>query len=107
MGPTYAASRAQNPVVRELTRAVDRHGLTRRFLDRLVDAREADLDLIQHPTMADLARYSEDTAAGLLYLALECCGVRGIATKTWACLARAAWGRSVGFETGTSVGSWR
>ena len=76
MGPTYAASRARNPVVRELTRAVDRHGLTRRFLDRLVDAREADLDLIQHPTMADLARYSEDTAAGLLYLALECCGVR-------------------------------
>jgi len=51
-------------------------GLTRRFLERLVDAREDDLDVVQYATLEDSVRYAESTASSLLYLSLECLGVR-------------------------------
>jgi len=76
LAQTYSASRKHNPIVRELTRASDDVKLTRRFLDRMIDAREHDLDVSQYDTMRDLVYYGEATSSSLIYLALECCDVR-------------------------------
>lgn len=76
LSQTYSASRKHNPIVRELTRASEDVNLTRRFLDRMIDAREHDLDVSQYDTMRDLVHYGEATSSSLLYLALECCNVR-------------------------------
>jgi len=65
-----------NPVVRALHHAVEEKQLTRRFLEKLLAAREADLDIQQMATMEDVVFYAEDTCSNLLYLALECAGVR-------------------------------
>ena len=73
---TMATSYGHNPVVRALGRAVQESNLTRRFLERLLDAREADLDIRQLPTLDNAIMYAEDSSSSLLYLTLECCGVR-------------------------------
>mmetsp|Transcript_33228 Transcript_33228/g.76614 ORF Transcript_33228/g.76614 Transcript_33228/m.76614 type:complete len:297 (-) Transcript_33228:89-979(-) len=65
-----------NPVVRALHHAVEEKQLTRRFLEKLLAAREADLDIQQMATMEDVVFYAEDTCSNLLYLALECAGIR-------------------------------
>lgn len=65
-----------NPVVRALSVAIEEKNLTRRFLERLLDAREYDLDVQQMATMEDAKMYAEDTWSSLLYLSLECAGVR-------------------------------
>jgi NADH dehydrogenase [ubiquinone] 1 alpha subcomplex assembly factor 6 len=71
-----------NPVVRALSIAIEEKDLTRRFLERLLDAREADLDIQQLATMDDATQYAEDTWSSLLYLSLECTGVRDDAADT-------------------------
>jgi phytoene synthase len=53
---------------------VRRHGLTRYHFDRLIDARESDLDGEPPPTLAALETYVEDTAGRLVLLALEALG---------------------------------
>lgn len=64
-----------NPVVRELDTAVRQHQLTRRFLERLLESRESDLDMHQLYTMDEALGYAENTFSSLLYLSLECAGV--------------------------------
>ena len=71
-----AGMRSQNPVVRELKRAAEEHDLAPRFLERLLEAREDDLGSAQPESVRDLIRYGEATHSGLIYLALECAGVR-------------------------------
>jgi len=71
-----------NPVVRALYVAIEEKELTRRFLERLLDAREADLDIQQMATMEDAKQYAEDTWSSLLYLSLECAGVRDDSADT-------------------------
>ena len=68
-----------HPVVEALSRAVREHRLTRDHLDRLIDAREADLDDEPPATLAELEAYAEDTSSRLIYLALEVLGVRDAA----------------------------
>ncbi|KAJ0407360.1 hypothetical protein P43SY_004788 [Pythium insidiosum] len=63
-------------VLRELAKAVDQHNLTRRWFERLLDARDQDLDVDQPQTLRELEVYADKTAASLLYLALECLDVR-------------------------------
>lgn len=65
-----------SPVVRALHEANDDHQFTRRFLERLIDAREADLDEQQYKTMNQVKEYAEATVSSLLYLSLESVGVR-------------------------------
>lgn len=60
-----------NPVVRALDYAVQEHNLTRRFLERLVEAREEDLDISQLESTLDALSYAESTFSSLLYLSLE------------------------------------
>jgi hypothetical protein len=64
-----------NPVVRALAQAHQQCDLTRRFLERLIDARDYDLNVAQYSSMNEAATYAEDTISSLLYLSLECTGV--------------------------------
>jgi NADH dehydrogenase [ubiquinone] 1 alpha subcomplex assembly factor 6 len=73
---SMSTSYGRNPVVRSLGQAVQESNLTRRFLERLLDAREADMDIQQLPTVDNAIMYAEDSSSSLLYLTLECCGVR-------------------------------
>lgn len=66
----------ETPLLLELDRAIAAHDLTRRWFERLLDARDQDLDVDQPLSLEDLERYAEQTASSLLYLTLECLGVR-------------------------------
>lgn len=64
-----------NPTLRSLRRAVHEHQLTHRFLRRMTEAREFDLDVVQYDRLRDVAQYGEDTVSNMLYSTLECVGV--------------------------------
>jgi len=64
-----------NPTLRSLRRAVHEHQLTHRFLRRMTEAREFDLDVVQYDRLRDVAQYGEDTVSNMLYSTLECMGV--------------------------------
>lgn len=66
-----ASSSWNNPVVRVLDHAVHESNLTRRFLERLVETREEDLDVKQLHTLDEAITYAENTFSSLLYLSLE------------------------------------
>src|SRR5216684_2638012 len=71
-------------VVEPLTAAIREHGLTREHFDRLIDARERDLDDEAPASLASLATledYAEATSARLIHLALEILGVRDPAAR--------------------------
>jgi NADH dehydrogenase [ubiquinone] 1 alpha subcomplex assembly factor 6 len=85
-----------SPVVRALHRAIQVDGgLTRRFLERLIDARHADLDVHQHANLQESVEYAEDSVSSLLYLSLELNGVREDAADEVASLA----GKGIGLVT--------
>lgn len=63
-------------LLQELDRAIQEHGLTRRWFERLLDARDQDLDRDEVQSLHELELYAEQTASSLLYLTLECIGVR-------------------------------
>ncbi|CAM9259692.1 unnamed protein product [Ectocarpus sp. 6 AP-2014] len=65
-------------------------GLTRRWFDRVLDARMADLDRTQPETLEEMETYAENTASSLLYLSLELAGVRAGAGPGAAALGHAA-----------------
>jgi NADH dehydrogenase [ubiquinone] 1 alpha subcomplex assembly factor 6 len=63
-------------VVEPLTAAIRELALTRTHFDRLIDARETDLDDGPPANLAALEEYAEATSARLVYLAFEILGVR-------------------------------
>ncbi|UIZ27640.1 hypothetical protein KXD40_005396 [Peronospora effusa] len=63
-------------LLRGLDKAVQEHDLTRRWFERLLDARDQDLDRNEVQNLQELEVYAEQTASSLLYLTLECLGVR-------------------------------
>jgi NADH dehydrogenase [ubiquinone] 1 alpha subcomplex assembly factor 6 len=71
-----AQSYGKNPVVRILQDAVKDKQLTRRFLERLLEAREGDLTVQQPVTEQEMLEYADAIQSSLLYLSLETCGVR-------------------------------
>lgn len=73
---SMAASYFKNPVVRVLDYAVQEKQLTRRFLERLFEAREADLDNRQPETVEETVQYADNIFSSLLYLSLETADVR-------------------------------
>lgn len=87
LASSLAISCWNSPVVRSLDRAHATVHWTRRFLERLVDARETDLELRQYDTLADCIQYAEDTVSSLLYLTLETVHVRDDAADAVASLA--------------------
>ena len=79
---SYAGDPARHHEVAEpLTAAIREYRLTRVHLDRLIDARERDLDDMPPPTLAALEDYAEASSAGLVRLALEILGVRTAGTE--------------------------
>ena len=78
-----------------LAAAVDEHRLSRRWLDRVIEARERDLEGEQPATVRDLNRYCDDTAVSMMLLGLECCDVRHASADVAASHA----GQAVGMTT--------
>jgi len=72
----YAGTPRRHEVAEALAGAVKRHGLTRRAFDRLLDARESDLDDEPPATLDQLTDYAGETSATLVQLALEVVGAR-------------------------------
>jgi len=66
----------KHAVMEPLAAAAKEHGLTRAHFDRLIDAREADLDDTPPANLSCLVNYAEVTGAPLVTLALETLGVR-------------------------------
>jgi NADH dehydrogenase [ubiquinone] 1 alpha subcomplex assembly factor 6 len=78
----YAAGAVRrHPVVEALTTVIRRVELTRTHFDRLIDAREADLDDDPPASLAMLDDYAEGTASPLIYLALDALGIRDPAPR--------------------------
>jgi NADH dehydrogenase [ubiquinone] 1 alpha subcomplex assembly factor 6 len=75
----FTGRASQHPLAAPLTAAVAAHGHTRRWFDRLIDARDGDLDAPPPASLDALDDYGEATAASILYLALEAVGVRSAA----------------------------
>lgn len=65
------AAPRKHEVVEAVTAAVRGGGLSRAHFDRLIDARERDLDPDPPPTLAALEDYAEGSSAPLILLALE------------------------------------
>ena len=63
-------------VVEPLTAAIRERALTRAHFDRLIEARETDLEADPPVSLAALEDYAEASSARLVYLALEILGLR-------------------------------
>ncbi|XP_028836457.1 NADH dehydrogenase (ubiquinone) complex I, assembly factor 6 isoform X2 [Denticeps clupeoides] len=66
------------PVSMELWRAVRNHTLTKRWMLRIINAREKDLDDKAYRNLQELETYAEQVQSSLLYLLLETLGVRDV-----------------------------
>ena len=64
-----------NPLIHLLQKSIYDNKLTRRFLEKMIDAREYDLDVQQFDSLQDVVNYGEDTFGSLYYLSLECMNV--------------------------------
>ena len=64
-----------NPMIQLLQESIYNNNLTRRFLEKMIEAREYDLDIQQFDTLQDIVNYGEDTFGSLYYLSLECMNV--------------------------------
>lgn len=88
----FAGEPRRHEVALALAAAVRRHGLDRALLERLVDAREADLDDAPPATVAALTDYLDGTAASLAMLALQTLDIRDGAAVEAARQVGLAWG---------------
>ncbi len=99
----YHGNAPRHPVAEPLGEAIRRHDLTRGHFDRLLAAREFDLDDGALADMDALLAYVEATSATLVALALEVVGERGEAASVAGHHVGMAWGltgllRSVPFH---------
>ncbi len=88
----YPREPRAHQVVGPLAAAVERHGLTRAYFDRLIEAREFDLGEAPPATQKDLHGYTEDTSSTLMHLALEILGQRNGPAHQAANHVGVAWG---------------
>lgn len=77
---TGGAVRA-HPVVEAVTATIRGHSLDRTLFDRIIDARERDLDDAPHADLAALEAYTEGTVVPLVWLALGILRVDGDAAR--------------------------
>jgi phytoene/squalene synthetase len=69
-----------HPVIQVLGPVMRNFKLSRRWVDKLFEAREKDLYVEQPADMDALARYAENSSSSLLYLALEALGSSSLET---------------------------
>uniref|UniRef100_A0A5F8GAR9 NADH dehydrogenase (ubiquinone) complex I, assembly factor 6 n=1 Tax=Monodelphis domestica TaxID=13616 RepID=A0A5F8GAR9_MONDO len=74
----YSDNPPHQPVAIELWKAVKRHNLTKRWLVKIIDEREKNLDDKAYRNIQELEAYAENTQSSLLYLTLEVLGVRNV-----------------------------
>lgn len=67
----------RHAVIEPLAAAIAAHGLERTRLERLIDARERDLEDAPPADLPALLAYAEGTSAELVLLALQCLGAEG------------------------------
>lgn len=72
----YGGEARRHHVVQPLAAAIGRHALSRSLFDRLIDAREADLEDDTPETLDALVAYAGATSGGLARLALEILDMR-------------------------------
>lgn len=66
----------QQPVAYALSYYCNQHGLTKRWFERSLEARQRDTILEQHETLDDLENYAEQSHSSILYLLLESMNIR-------------------------------
>ncbi|NP_001180807.1 NADH dehydrogenase (ubiquinone) complex I, assembly factor 6 isoform X3 [Macaca fascicularis] len=74
----YCDKPPQQPVAIELWKAVKRHNLTKRWLMKIIDEREKNLDDKAYRNIKELENYAENTQSSLLYLTLEILGIKDV-----------------------------
>ncbi|XP_031733153.1 NADH dehydrogenase (ubiquinone) complex I, assembly factor 6 isoform X1 [Anarrhichthys ocellatus] len=74
----YRDEPPNQPVSTELWRAVRKHYLTKRWLLRIITERETGLDDRAYRNLQELETYSENTQSSLIYLLLECLGLKNV-----------------------------
>ncbi|XP_036193660.1 NADH dehydrogenase (ubiquinone) complex I, assembly factor 6 isoform X7 [Myotis myotis] len=74
----YSDNPPRQPVAVELWKAVKRHNLTKRWLMKIIDEREKNLDDKAYRNIQELENYAENTQSSLLYLTLEVLGVKDL-----------------------------
>ncbi|XP_023249457.1 NADH dehydrogenase (ubiquinone) complex I, assembly factor 6 isoform X2 [Seriola lalandi dorsalis] len=74
----YRDEPPNQPVTNELWRAVRKHYLTKRWLLKIITEREKDMDDRAYRNLQDLETYSENTQSSLIYLMLECLGLKNV-----------------------------
>ncbi|XP_065758851.1 NADH dehydrogenase (ubiquinone) complex I, assembly factor 6 isoform X3 [Muntiacus reevesi] len=74
----YSDNPPHQPVAIELWKAVRRHNLTKRWLMKIIDEREKNLDDKAYRNIQELENYAENTQSSLLYLTLEILGVKDL-----------------------------
>jgi NADH dehydrogenase [ubiquinone] 1 alpha subcomplex assembly factor 6 len=63
-------------VAKALAEVVPKFKLTKLFFSKILNRRDKDIDSENIRDLQDLEEYSEETASSLLYLSLECAGIR-------------------------------
>ncbi|XP_015980900.1 NADH dehydrogenase (ubiquinone) complex I, assembly factor 6 isoform X1 [Rousettus aegyptiacus] len=74
----YSDNPPHQPVAIELWKAVKRHNLTKRWLMKIIDEREKNLDDKAYRNIQELENYAENTQSSLLYLTLEILGIKDL-----------------------------
>ncbi|XP_044861280.1 NADH dehydrogenase (ubiquinone) complex I, assembly factor 6 isoform X5 [Mauremys mutica] len=74
----YCDNPPHQPVAIELWKAIKKHNLTKRWLLKIIDEREKNLDDRAYRSIQELETYADNTHSALLYLTLEMLGVRDI-----------------------------
>ncbi|PNJ44397.1 NDUFAF6 isoform 16, partial [Pongo abelii] len=74
----YCDNPPHQPVAIELWKAVKRHNLTKRWLMKIIDEREKNLDDKAYRNIKELENYAENTQSSLLYLTLEILGIKDL-----------------------------
>jgi phytoene/squalene synthetase len=73
---TLESKYKSQPILSELQPAIQTHGLTRRFFEQILDARQDDLTVQTHSDLTALEKYIVSTQTPLLKLSLETVGVK-------------------------------
>lgn len=102
----YAGTPREHPVVEALSSTIGKHDLQRDGLERLIDAREADLDDTPPQDLDALAQYAEATSGELSALVMHCLSEPGGTAVTAARNVGTAWAivglaRAVAFHAQT------
>ena len=88
----YDGAGRQHPVVLALAEAIPRHDLSRHLFERLIQARELDLEEAGCATISQLVAYAEASSGALSQLAIQTLGGAGADAQKAARHAGIAWG---------------